>query len=229
MATVAIIGADGAGKTTVAKQLDRNASVPIKYIYMGANIESSNVALPTSRLMLYLKLRSYKKKAKRTGITDSSYVSTHHEAHRNIKYGKVTSTIRMFNRLAEACYRQFVSWIYQVRGFIVVYDRHFLFEAATGDTKSSQLADRIYYWILAYLYPQPDLVIFLDAPPEVLLARKGEGTPEYLAKRRQTYLSQGEKMSNFICVNASRPFDQVYTDVNQHITKFHTARGKNTL
>ena len=51
MTTVAIIGADGAGKSTVAKALEGSMPLPTKYIYMGANIESANIALPTSRLI----------------------------------------------------------------------------------------------------------------------------------------------------------------------------------
>ena len=229
MSTVAIIGADGAGKTTIAKQLDVAASVPIKYIYMGANIESSNVSLPTSRLILYLKLRSFRKKAKRDGITDPAYVSTHHKAHRSKKYGKIGGTLQMINRLAEASYRQLVSWIYQMRGFIVVYDRHFLFEAVSGDKKSARMTDRIYYWILSRLFPQPTLVIFLKAPPELLFARKEEGTLAYLAKKQADYMAQGSKMANFICVDASRPLEQVFIEVNQQITKFQVTGKPQSL
>ena len=57
MFAVAVIGADGAGKTTVTKRLLETLPVRMKYLYMGWNPESSNFALPTSRLMLHLKLR----------------------------------------------------------------------------------------------------------------------------------------------------------------------------
>ena len=51
MYTVALIGGDGAGKTTIADQLRDSFPLPLKYLYMGINIESSNVALPTSRII----------------------------------------------------------------------------------------------------------------------------------------------------------------------------------
>jgi thymidylate kinase len=151
-------------------------------------------------------------------------VSTHHAAHRQVNRGRIGTALRLLNRLGEGWLRQFVSWRYQWRGFIVVYDRHFLFDAASSK-KHRQLADRFYYWILSYLYPQPDLVIFLDAPPEILFARKGEATVRYLQERREAYLSQGKKTTNFIQVDAAQPLDKVYTAVSQHILEFHSAKN----
>lgn len=225
MTTVALVGGDGAGKTTIARMLPESCAVPVKYLYMGPNIESSNIALPTSRLILFFKLQSYKRTAQRKGITDPSFISTHHNAHRKVKRGRIGSTLRMFNRLAEGCFRQLVSWIYQLRGYTVVYDRHFLFDAATSDeNKYRKPTDRIYYWILANVFPQPDLVLFLDAPPELLFARKGEGSVEYLQRKREVCIAQGEKMHNFVRVDASQALDKVLADVSEHITAFHSTR-----
>lgn len=227
MPTVALVGADGAGKTTIARRLPEFCPVPTKYIYMGTNIESSNIALPTSRLFLFLKLQSYKRKARRKGITDPGYVSTHHNAHRSVKRGRIGTTLRFFNRLAEACFRQFVSWIYQLRGYVVVYDRHVLFNAATSDgSKHRRLEDRAFYWILANLFPQPELVIFLDAPPEVLFARKGEGSVDYLRRKREACVIQGAKMDNFIQVDATQPVDAVLAQVSQEIASFFPSMRK---
>jgi thymidylate kinase len=223
MTTVAIIGADGAGKTTIANKLAEECPVPTRYLYMGPNIESSNITLPTSRLILFFKLWSYKRTAKREGITDPKFISTHHNAHRKVKRGRIGSTLRLFNRLAEGCFRQLISWLYQLRGFVVVYDRHFLFEAATaGDHKRRPPTDRLYYWLLANVLPQPELVIFLDASPEVLFARKGEGTLDYLQRKREVCLAEGKKTANFVRVDASRPLDQVLAEVSQRIVAFHS-------
>ena len=56
MTIIALIGADGAGKTTVARRLESELGRRAKYIYLGNNIESANYALPTSRLIVRLKL-----------------------------------------------------------------------------------------------------------------------------------------------------------------------------
>lgn len=223
MFSVALIGADGAGKTTVAQKLEQASPVPVKYLYMGTNIESSNIALPWSRLVLRLKLLSYKRTAKRAGITDPGFVSTHHSAHRSVKPGPVRGTLRLINRLVEGWYRQLVSWNYQRQGTVVVYDRHLLFDAAPP-TQHKRRLDRLYYFLLTYFYPDPDLVIFLDAPPEVLFARKGEATLDYLRHRQQAFLAQGEKTANFIRVDASQPLETVLAEVTRHIMGFYAGQ-----
>ncbi|MGH3091699.1 MAG: hypothetical protein ACRDOG_05135, partial [Gaiellaceae bacterium] len=53
--TVALIGPDGAGKTTVARRLEGSLEGPVKYLYMGVNPDASNHLLPTTRLAHALK------------------------------------------------------------------------------------------------------------------------------------------------------------------------------
>ena len=53
MATIALIGADGSGKTTIANRLLEEQPIKLKYLYMGLNIESSNHSLFTSKLIYY--------------------------------------------------------------------------------------------------------------------------------------------------------------------------------
>lgn len=230
MFAVAVIGADGSGKTTLTKRLLETSPMPMKYLYMGWNPESSNVALPTSRLMLRLKLRSYKREAERLGIDEPEFISTHHPAHRTVQRGKIGTYARLLNRVAEEWFRQMISWAYQLRGYVVVYDRHFLFDAAPGSNSSraqeEQLDSRIHYWLLSHLYPKPDLTIFLDAPPEVLQERKRETTLEYLRWRRTAFLEEGEKVAHFVRVDATQPPEKVLADVAQHIMQFHASNKK---
>src|SRR3712207_8707740 len=54
---------------------------------------------------------------------------------------------------------------------------------------------RSHGFVLAHVYPKPDLVVYLDAPPEVMLARKGEGSVEALARRRGEYLALADVRS----------------------------------
>lgn len=217
MTTVAIVGADGAGKTRLARQLEEAATLPVRYMYMGANIESANVSLPTSRLMLRWKLASYRRDAAERGISDPGYVSTHHAAHRGVRYGKLASTIRLANRIAEMCYRLLVAGMWQLRGYVVIYDRHFAVDASLVDRDGARMTDRLYHRLAAGISPEPDLVIFLDAPPEVLLRRKGEGTVESLTRHRQAYAAKAQSMRNVVRVDASRPFADVVAEATDVI------------
>ena len=65
--------------------------------------------------------------------------------------------------------------------------------------------------------PQPDLVVFLDAAPEVLLARKQEVSAESLANSRKGYLTLASNQGRWVVVDASRPLDTVTESVLQTI------------
>ncbi|MFZ9935720.1 MAG: hypothetical protein ACO3JG_01535 [Luteolibacter sp.] len=63
------------------------------------------------------------------------------------------------------------------------------------------------------LMPQPDVVVFLDAEPEVLLARKQEVSLEALAKAREKYLELCAGNTRFQVVDATRPLVNVIEEV----------------
>ena len=226
MFSVALIGPDGSGKTTIANMLLESYPASIKYVYMGASIHSSNYSLPTSRLILHLKKRAYRKSIQRSDGVQLDSISTHQLEERNVERGKIWTTARVFNRLAEEWYRQFVVWSHQLRGHIVLCDRHFTFEFATKRMESRQaelpIMERFHLWCLYNLYPQPGLVLFLDAPPELLLQRKQEWTLAHLQRHRTAMLELGQQMTNFVCIDASQAIDRVYADVNEHMIRYLT-------
>ena len=114
MVTVALIGADGAGKTTVSSRLEGVLGVPVKSIYMGVNLHSSGTMLPHTRLLLTLR--------RRRAATDPSAIS-------DIKTDKpppqtvvgrsaaaLRSSLRLANWLAEESYRHALAGYYRRRG-----------------------------------------------------------------------------------------------------------------
>jgi len=227
--SVALIGGDGAGKTTIAKELEQSFNIPIKRMYMGLNTQSSNFSLPTSRIAHVLKKMSYKKNVKEMGEFPSNEIPPYYFEHLKKERNLIWRMARFFNRLAEIWYRQIISKWYQVRGYIVVYDRHFLFEATqkTGNQNLNERnkLDKIFFWILSNIYPKPNLILFLDAPAEVHNKQKMESTIKHLNSRRNAYLDQGSLHQNFIIIDAAKPLDEVLCEVNKHIIAFHAARG----
>ena len=53
---VALVGADGSGKSTISRMLETAPlPAPVKRIYMGVNLEASSLMLPTTRLLVAVK------------------------------------------------------------------------------------------------------------------------------------------------------------------------------
>jgi thymidylate kinase len=219
MATIALIGADGSGKTTIAKMLLASPPAKMKYLYMGLNIESSNYALPTSRLIFYLKLLKYKRKNRNFKDVKLKNLSLHNiEEDRTVdKRGKFGAFVRLGNRMAEAWYRQIISWIFQLSGYTVLYDRHYIFDSSTNQSceelKKQRITTIMHKWMINNLLSKPKLVFLLHAPPEVLFERKGEADLEYLKARTESFMKVGKSFKNFIIVDATQPIDKVFADV----------------
>jgi thymidylate kinase len=109
--------------------------------------------------------------------------------------------------------RQLVAFGYLARGWIVVFDRHFFADYYQADVASPQGArdasSRLHGWMLRHLYPRPDLVLCLDAPGEVLYARKPEASVAWLEQRRRQYLALAEVVPALVVLDATRPVDDV--------------------
>ncbi len=224
MFTVALVGGDGAGKTTVAKHLQQSLQLPIKYVYMGSSMRSGNVALPTTRLVLFLKRRSYKNRTSESDTMRFEDLPAKDFEYSQAKHGPLWTCARLMNRLAEAWFRQAVAFKYKMQGYVVIFDRHCFFDSApdinNSDVEDQQWLDQGYHWIMSHWYPRPDLAILLDAPGELLYERKREASPEYLNRQRRAFIEQGKKLRNFVRVDATRPLDQVLVEVEQDIMNF---------
>ena len=218
--TVALIGCDGAGKTTVARRLESDPSIGARYLYMGVSPDSSNRQLPTTRLAHAVK-RARCAPPDTAGPQERTPSPPPRSLARRLRRG-ARSTLRLANRLAEEWYRQLLAVGYLRRGQVVVFDRHFVadFHAADVAGNGRTLHRRIHGLLLQRAYPRPDLTILLDAPPDVLYARKGEGTPASLARRRAEYLQLAEVTPNFAVVPAARALDDVVDDVAALVRAF---------
>jgi thymidylate kinase len=218
--SVALIGPDGAGKSTISRALVEPSPYLFKVIYMGDNIEACNFALPTSRLVGYFRRRRHDRNAERSKA--GRELPATRDGQKISLVQMLWALGRLVNFLAEEWYRQLVSWSFQARGYIVLYDRHFLFDFSLDGVDSDAWAfeRRLHRWILERFYPRPNLVIYLDAPSEVLFARKREKTPKELEDRRQAFIRQGTQMRNFVQVDCTQPFNKVCAEVCGLIAKY---------
>ena len=230
MFSVSLVGPDGVGKTTVAKQLERSFPLPIKYIYMGDNVESSNYQLPTTR---WWKTRHGQSKAKTVNrpvpaAGDSQVAKQRREFYQQphrLVLRMIRKAVGFGNRILEEWYRNFVASYFSSRGYIVVFDRHFLCDYYHFDIQPDNcqrsFKRKLHGFLLKHTVGEPDLVICMDAPGEVVFGRKGEFSADFLEARRSQYRTLQGVIKNFAIVDANRRLDAVISDVSQLILDFH--------
>lgn len=107
-------------------------------------------------------------------------------------------------------------WVNLVSSTFVVYDRYY-YDLLVDPRRyrysgPMSLARWIGQWI-----PQPDLILLLDAPPEVLRSRKQEVSFEETGRQRKAYLKLVRNMKNGIIIDASQPLEKVIVDVNEAV------------
>jgi thymidylate kinase len=221
MFTVTLIGPDGVGKTTVSHELKMLLTIPAITIYMGDNVETSNVMLPTmrwwkSRYKNEIKDHSNGRKSRGSGLKKLLYT--------------MRKGLGLLNRVMDEWYRQTVAWLYTKRGYVVIFDRHFVYDYYDVDqAKGAHVAPfkkRLHAKILKATLPEPDLVICMDAPGQVVFERKGEFTPEFLEKRRQHYLSLQDKIHNFVAIDATQNVESVVTQIKTLIETTYWERRR---
>ena len=215
MVTVALIGADGAGKTSVAHALERSRELAVKTIYMGVNSEASDHMLPTTRALLAVR-RALGRGRDQGGPPDPARVRERAQGGlRGLARG-TRSALLVLNQVCEEWYRVALARHFERRGFVVVFDRHFFADYWAHDVVPTEgrrsLARRVHGRLLARL-PRPDCTILLDAPASVLFARKAEGTLEALERRRQEYLELRTRLGNCALIDATRPAHEVQAEV----------------
>lgn len=232
MFTIALIGPDGAGKTTIGRRLEHALPLPVKYVYMGVNFEASNIMLPTTRLVMWSR-RIRGKQVNMGGPPDLSKAKPKPKGLIKRVLAAAKSSLRLVNQLCEEWYRQLVVWSYQRRNFIVLFDRHFFIDYYASDISGTNphatIFNRIHGWFLKHLYPRPDLVIMLDAPAEVLYARKQEGSVELLERRRQDYLRIRNEVPRFAVVDVTRSEDEVAREVTELIWSYYESKTGNRV
>jgi thymidylate kinase len=121
-------------------------------------------------------------------------------------------------------WRQYVTGQYhRWRGRLVIFDRYTYDALLPSAGKRTALA-RLYAWTLGHACPSPDLILLLDAPGEVMYARKHESSPEQLEAQRQGFLALQSRVPRLQVIDATCPQDAVRAEVVDRIWSRALAR-----
>ena len=115
-----------------------------------------------------------------------------------------------------------------VRSTFVAFDRYY--HDMLVDPKRYRYGGPMWLarWV-GKIIPKPDIVILLDAPAEVLQARKQEVPFKETARQRQAYLKLVRGMKNGVVLDASQPLEKVVEDVNRTILNSMAERTRKHL
>jgi thymidylate kinase len=110
--------------------------------------------------------------------------------------------------LTKRLFTQWWRYLNQAQGRLVIFDRY-TYDALLPPRQNLSRFRRWRRRLLAHACPAPDLVLLLDAPGDVLFARKGEHNGTVLEEQRQSYLSMQEGLPQMVVIDAARNAEQV--------------------
>jgi thymidylate kinase len=160
---VALLGPDGAGKGSVADVLERQIPIAMSRIYLGDG-GGANAA-------------------------GGTHAATNVRRPRRSP-GALREAQHLARKAVRACWR--VLWPGYARawrGEIVIFDRHPV-EVLAVRPRRTWLGAAVERLFARRVIPWPDAVVVLDAPGDMLYARKREHSPEILERWRRGYLEE---------------------------------------
>ena len=138
------------------------------------------------------------------------------DPHRDPARGMVGSVLQLVFLTADWTFGYWGRVVHlRAKGRLVVFDRHFIDLLVDPRRYRYGGPPGLSRWVTR-LIPSPDVIILLDAPPEVLLQRKQEVLATEVARQRDAYRDLVTSLPNGRVVDASRDLSHV-VDVTERI------------
>ena len=201
---VAVLGPDGAGKTTLVSALPGALGGDPLVVYMGVNRDSQTHALPT--------MRWARRAVPPIPEADPAAPPVAGEARRARGALRLRRVITRVHLLLDQAYRVGVGMRARRRGRTVIFDRYvYDAEVDAAVVGRDGREQRLLRWIRRR-FPAPDLVVVLDAPGDVLFARKGEHDVERLERLRRAYAAVAQDVPAVAVIDVRQDAAAVLSD-----------------
>ena len=174
--TIALVGPDGCGKSTISHKLCDEIPFHTKQMYMG----SDQYLLPTTKLLAGVSKFIELAKNKSNGGENPKYRSPQKSGF----IGEFKESIGILNRIIEMFTRYLVrGYPYLRRNYIIIYDRYIYDVLISNNINSHTLLKKV----IIDLFPKPDITIYLDTDAELIYKRKKEHTLEEIEESKRRY------------------------------------------
>jgi len=184
--SVALLGPDGAGKSTLAAGLRESVPLATRSLYMGMQAGAS--------------------------VPGKTWTAPQASGPRRRRRRLPVRLARQTRRLFRLARRSVLAWALVNSGHLVIFDR-FPYDAEVHWENVNRPGARLRLWLLRRAVVEPDVVVFLDVPGEITFQRKGEHSPELLELRRNRYLSLAARLEHAHVIDATRNASEVRATV----------------
>lgn len=117
---------------------------------------------------------------------------------------------------------------HRVLGRLVLMDR-VAYDALLPGSVDTSIGGKISNAFALRMGPEPDVLLVLDAPGEVMFARKGEHSVEILENWRQAYLQLADRIPAARVLDADQPQDQVQRMATEIVWRYMPFAAANAV
>lgn len=196
---IAFVGNDGCGKSTIVERLKLDS----KRMY---NHNNSHYGYWRPFMLPKIK--------KALNISDNNDDDTFVDEVR--RYNLIKSYSKFAYYTIDYIFGSVKDRFNKSRGGIVVYDRYYD-DLMVYPERFGMTLNRFVTKSVRNIIPQPDLVIYLSAPVEVLKERRFEIFEKEMERQVSEYCKLETDYSNYISIDGTQKLDNVYDDVIKEI------------
>ena len=211
---VAFLGTDGVGKSTVTSLIERDLAPAF------SSTERYHRPVETVLWRMRQRIKRHPTRSSAVESTGASAPDADAQAPSSEAppRGLPASILKLGLWWADYTVLGYLLTIYPrlVRSTLVLFDRYY--DDLLVYPRSYRYGGPL--WLarfVRHLIPRPHLVFLLDAPPEVIQARKQELTFEQTAYEREAYLNVVRGLPNAHVIDASQPVDAVVNEIEDVI------------